>query len=69
MSPMSGFEMCQILKAKPATKDIPIIAITGYDSADNRKKIFATGIDDYLPKPFELKAILRKIETLLAENP
>jgi CheY-like chemotaxis protein len=66
MSGMSGFELCQSIKTGADTKHIPIMAITGYDSSENRKKIFATGIDDYLPKPFEVKTLIKKIEVLLS---
>jgi DNA-binding response OmpR family regulator len=49
------------------TKNIPLIAVTGYDSRENRGKIFAAGIDDYLPKPFDIKTLLKKIEQLIAK--
>lgn len=66
MPTMSGFEICQILKRSGKTRNIPLIAITGYDSRDNRLKIFAAGIDDYLPKPFDVKALIKKIKALIS---
>lgn len=67
MPGMSGFEVCQYLKRSGKTHNIPLIAITGYDSKDNRQKIFASGIDDYLAKPFDTKTLIRKIKALLGE--
>ena len=66
MPEMSGFEICQHLKRSGKTRNIPLIAITGYDSRDNRLKIFAAGIDDYLPKPFDIKTLLKKIKALIS---
>ena len=66
MPEMSGFDICQHLKRSVKTRNIPLIAITGYDSRDNRLKIFAAGIDDYLPKPFDVKTLLKKIKALIS---
>ena len=67
MPGISGFEVCQILRASGKTKNIPLIAITGYDSKENRHKIFLAGIDDYMPKPFDVKMLLQKIENLISK--
>lgn len=66
MPEMSGFEVCQHLKRSGKTRNIPLIAITGYDSRENRLKIFAAGIDDYLPKPFDVRTLLKKIKALIS---
>ncbi|MFH1369152.1 MAG: response regulator transcription factor [Elusimicrobiota bacterium] len=66
MPSMSGFEICQQLKRSGKTRNIPLVAITGYDSRDNRLKIFAAGIDDYLPKPFDVKVLMKKIKALIS---
>ena len=66
MPSMSGFEICQALKKSGKTRNIPLIAITGYDSRENRLKIFAAGIDDYLPKPFDVKALIKKVKALIS---
>jgi DNA-binding response OmpR family regulator len=68
MSGMTGFEICTYFKNNEKMKNVPIIAITGYDSHENRRKIFTSGIDDYLPKPFEVKILLKKIQNLLKSD-
>ena len=65
MPNFDGFQLCSYLKNNSKTKRIPIIAMTGYDSPDNRKKVFASGIDDYIPKPFDLVDMVHKIEKYL----
>ncbi len=64
MPEMNGFEICKKIRSMNTSRNIPMIAITGYDSADNRSKIFDAGIDDYLPKPFDVKELLKKISDL-----
>lgn len=66
MPELSGFDICRTLKSSSRTHNIPLIAITGYDSIENRKKIFDAGIDDYLPKPFDVKNLLNKIMNLVS---
>ena len=43
----------------------PAIFITSLDSVDDLEKGFKSGCDDYIRKPFELKELLIRIETLL----
>lgn len=62
MNGMDGYETCRILKANEATKDIPIIFITGNNDSDSVLKGFEVGAADYVSKPFipeELKARVR----------
>jgi two-component system, cell cycle response regulator DivK len=54
MPVLDGFEACRRLKADPATRAIPVVAV----SADgNRAAALAVGCDDFVAKPFDLIAI------------
>jgi len=66
MPEMNGFEICKKIRSMSKTHNIPMIAITGYDSVENRSRIFDAGIDDYLPKPFDVKMLLKKISDLVS---
>jgi DNA-binding response OmpR family regulator len=66
MTGMGGFEVCKHIRKTPRISHIPVLAISGYDSPENRRKVFEAGADDYLAKPFEIKSMLKKIETLLS---
>ncbi|MFH1259998.1 MAG: response regulator [Elusimicrobiota bacterium] len=58
-----GFEICKNLRLNPGLQTAKIIAITGFDTPENREKILNCGADDYLAKPFELtqfRDMLRK---------
>lgn len=59
MPEMDGFELCRILKADPATRDVPIIFISAFDEEEDIIKGFELGGEDYVTKPFipeEIKA-------------
>lgn len=62
MSGMDGRDICKQLKADPETVDIPVLMISA--SRDIRESALASGADDFLAKPFEMNALLDKIEKL-----
>lgn len=62
MPELDGFEVCRRLKNGPATRDIPIIFLTGTDSTDSKVRGLDMGAIDYVTKPFdqvELRARVR----------
>lgn len=64
MPGMDGFEVCQRIKANPETKNIKILAITGYAEVENIRKIIESGAEHCLVKPIleeELKMWVAKI--------
>ena len=63
---IDGWEATRRLKADPATRDIPIIALTAHAMAGDREKALATGCDDFETKPIEFDRLLAKIEQALA---
>ncbi|OQW90666.1 MAG: hypothetical protein BWK79_19175, partial [Beggiatoa sp. IS2] len=65
MSPINGYEICQVLKTKNATKNIPIIFMSEIDELTNKVKAFKAGGVDYITKPFHTKEILIRVETHL----
>jgi CheY-like chemotaxis protein len=62
---VDGFEVCKQIKSGKHLQSSKILAVTGYDSAENKAKIMACGADDYLAKPMDLHALEEKIITLL----
>jgi CheY-like chemotaxis protein len=65
MPVMNGWEATRRLKADPATRDIPIIALSAHAMAGDREKALATGCDDFDTKPIEFDRLLAKIEQAL----
>ncbi len=63
---LDGWEATQALRADPATRSIPVIALTAHAMAGDREKALAAGCDDFDTKPIELDRLLGKIEALLS---
>jgi signal transduction histidine kinase len=66
MPEMSGYEVCDRLKADPRTRGIPIIFVTVQGSADDEAEGFAHGAVDYIPKPFVDVVVKARVRTQLA---
>lgn len=59
-----GRDICSELKDQPATKDIPIIVISGYPEAQRYVEDF--GADEFVLKPFDVKYVLDLIAKKIA---
>ena len=66
---LDGWEATRAIKASPATRAIPVIALTAHAMAGDRDKALGAGADDFDTKPIELERLLGKIEALLARMP
>jgi two-component system cell cycle response regulator DivK len=62
---LDGWEATQRLKSDPATRAIPVIALTAHAMAADKEKALAAGCDDYDTKPIELPRLLEKMNRLL----
>ena len=62
---MDGYEATRRIKADPALRSIPIIAVTSYALSGEEKKARAAGCDEYVPKPFSPRQLLAKIRNFL----
>ncbi len=51
MPEMDGFEVCRQLKASDETRTIPVVFVTGADTAEDKEKGLALGAVDFLTKP------------------
>ncbi len=61
---MDGWEATRRIKADPATKSIPVIALTANAMEGDKEKALAAGCDDFDTKPVELQRLLGKIRAL-----
>ena len=62
---MDGYEATRRIKADPALRSIPIIAVTSYALSGEEQKARAAGCDDYVPKPYSPRQLLAKIRQYL----
>jgi len=61
---MDGWEATRRIKTDPATKHIPVVALTANAMEGDREKALAAGCDDFDTKPVELLRLLDKIRAL-----
>ncbi len=62
---LSGTEVCRLLRAQPATSQLPIIMLTARTSEPDRVAGLDLGADDYVTKPFSRPELLARIEAVL----
>jgi two-component system, OmpR family, alkaline phosphatase synthesis response regulator PhoP len=58
---LNGYMVCRNLKENEKTKNIPVVAISARTSKEDIEKIFSSGAQDYIAKPFSLPQIKKSI--------
>ena len=66
---MDGWEATQLIKGRPSTAGIPIIALTAHALASDRDTSVQVGCADFDTKPVDLPRLLEKINACLAQSP
>jgi len=66
---LDGWEASRRLKADPALREIPILALTAHAMSDDRTKALEAGCDEYDTKPVEFSRLLEKMEAMLRKRP
>ncbi len=65
MPDMDGFETCRKLKANNATRNIPIIFITGKTEHTDIEEGFSAGCEEFITKPFKIAEVRNRVRTHL----
>jgi len=65
MPGMSGWELCALLRRQSATREIPVLFLTGRKEVRDRITAMQVGGSDYLAKPFGADDLRRKVNSLL----
>jgi CheY-like chemotaxis protein len=69
MPEKNGYEVCEAIKANPATSRIPVILLSGTFEPFDRDRAERLGCDAIVSKPFDSQQLLRQVEALLARAP
>ncbi len=63
MPGMTGYDVCQQLKAHSHTRDVPVIFMSARDEVLDKIRAFEVGGVDYVTKPFHLEELLARVAT------
>ena len=69
MPVMDGWEATRRLKSDPATKAIPIIALSALTLSGSREKALAVGCEEFEMKPVDFKQLIKKVQLLANRTP
>ncbi|MGH7482703.1 MAG: response regulator [Longimicrobiales bacterium] len=64
-----GLDVVRALRSRDATRDTPIIALTGRAGAEEERACLEAGCTHFFSKPLEPKVLLRELPSFLDESP
>jgi two-component system, OmpR family, phosphate regulon response regulator PhoB len=65
---VSGIEICRRLRAREATRTLPVIIVTARNEESERVRGLAVGADDYVVKPFSVIELMARVRALLRRS-
>jgi two-component system, OmpR family, alkaline phosphatase synthesis response regulator PhoP len=65
MPKLSGFEVCQRLKADAASRRVMVLMVTALNEAGDIERAVNAGTDDFLSKPVNKVELLKRVQTML----
>jgi two-component system cell cycle response regulator DivK len=63
---IDGIELCRRLRADTRTRDVPVLAVTGYEERSYRDRAITAGADRVLIKPCEPDLLVREVRELVS---
>lgn len=65
---VSGLEICRRLRAREATRTLPVIMLTARGEEGERVRGLSVGADDYVVKPFSVPELMARVRSLLRRS-
>ena len=63
---MDGYAVIRRLRANPATRGLPVIAVTAFSMVGDRESVLTAGFNGYMSKPIEPETFVAEVEQFLA---
>jgi two-component system cell cycle response regulator DivK len=63
-----GTEALRLLRSRPETADVPVVAVTAFAMKDDRELVLAAGFDGYLEKPISVRALPDQVRGFLGNG-
>lgn len=68
MPRLNGYNVLSLIRADPALRELPVIAITAYAMQGDRERALAAGFDGFLPKPVDRGVLLAELHRALQQR-
>jgi signal transduction histidine kinase/CheY-like chemotaxis protein/ligand-binding sensor domain-containing protein/AraC-like DNA-binding protein len=68
MPVMDGIELCRAVKGDIRLSHIPVVLLTAKGEVEHRIEGFESGADEYIPKPFEMKLLVARVNNLIRQR-
>ena len=65
---VSGIEICRRIRARPDSRNVPVLMLTARGEEADRIRGLSTGADDYVVKPFSVAELAARVEALLRRS-
>ncbi len=69
MPELTGLQLLRMLRSDSLLRDLPVILLTARIETEDRVRGLEIGADDYVPKPFDTRELLLRIQALLKRTP
>ena len=64
---IDGYQVLNHIRARPATASIPVLVLTAREDEDSEVKVFESGANDFISKPFRPRALSARLKALLTK--
>ncbi len=68
MTGMDGMTLVKTLRARPETRQLPVLMLTGMDDEASTRAGFDAGVTDYVTKPFSIPQLAARVHACLARK-
>jgi CheY-like chemotaxis protein len=68
MPVLDGYRTTQLIRARPALANVPIVAVTAFALNDENEAALQIGCNEYLTKPFKPRQLLEVVDRLLPKR-